>query len=127
MRFRGQTYTYQRPHMAALHKWEIRGPRGGVHFHVSIMDDPKYNMSETCGLEFHHAFDPTGGQQAPHHIDCPVTGGQCWHDGTSLYAEESLWPLIKHWLSDGQHEQVFRLLEGEYDRHFANFERAASS
>ena len=86
------------------------------------MDDPKYG-EPSCGLEFHHSFDPTKGQEAAHHVNCPVTGGQCWHDGTSLYASEHLWPLIKMYLQDGKHQQIFNILEREYDQHFEQYDR----
>lgn len=118
-RFQGHKYQWTRPFTSTRHHWEFRGPRGGVHFHVSIMDDRKYEPS--CGLEFHHGFDPSFGHQAPDHINCPVTGGQCWHEGTSLYASEWVWPLVKHYLENGDHQSVFRILEGEYDKHFEEY------
>lgn len=120
-RFRGHKYIWTRPFTSTRHHWEVRGPIGAVHFHISIMDDEKYEPS--AGLEFHHTFDPSGGKEAAHHIDCPMTGGPCWHDGTSLYATEHLWPEIKVWLASGNHQEVFRALEAEYDRHFSQYER----
>lgn len=122
-RFTGHKYQWTRPFTSVRHHWELRGPRGGIHFHVSIMDDPKYG-EPSCGLEFHHSFDPSNGQEAPHHINCPVTGGQCWHDGTSLYASEHVWPIVKMYLQDGDHAAIFRVLEREYDSHFSDFEAA---
>ena len=121
-RFTAHKYQWTRPFTSTRHHWELRGPRGGIHFHVSMMDDPKYG-EPSCGLEFHHSFDPTKGQEAPHHVNCPVTGGQCWHDGTSLYASEHLWPLIKMYLQDGEHQQIFNILEREYDQHFEQYDR----
>lgn len=118
-RFTGHKYTWTHPFTSTRHRWELRGPRGGIHFHVSIMDDEKYDPS--CGLEFHHSFDPSGGQKAPHHINCQVTGGQCWHDGTSLYAEEKIWPVVKEYLRDGDHKTIFNMLEREYDHHFEQY------
>jgi hypothetical protein len=115
-KFAGHKYQWTMPFTSVRHHWELRGPRGGIHFHVSIQNDSKYDPS--CGLEFHHCFDPTGGKTAPHHVNCPVTGGQCWHDGTSLYASEYVWPLVEHYLRDGDHPAVFRILEREYEKHF---------
>jgi len=121
-RFTGHKYTWTRPFTSTRHNWELRGPKGGISFHASIMDDPKYGGA-SCGLEFHYSFDPRGGEEAPHHINCPVTGGQCWHEGTSLYAEESVWPMVKEYLRCGEHEQIFSLLEHEYNKHFQEYER----
>jgi hypothetical protein len=86
------------------------------------MDDPKYG-DPSCGLEFHHAFDPTKGQEAPVHINCALTGGRCWHEGTSLYASEHVWPLVKLYLQNGDHRMIFKVLEGEYDQHFEQYEK----
>lgn len=121
-RFTGHKYQWSQPFTSVRHHWELRGPIGGLHFHVSIMDDPKYG-DPSCGLEFHHAFDPTKGQEAPAHINCPVTGGRCWHEGTSLYASEHVWPLVKMYLQDCDHRMIFKILEGEYDRHFEQYEK----
>lgn len=119
-RFTGHKYQWARPYTSTRHHWELRGPRGGIHLHVSIPDEPRYG-GPSCGLEFHHSFDPTGGEEAPHHINCPVTGGHCWHDGTSLYASESIWPLVKEYLKDGDHGMIFSILEREYDSHFSEY------
>jgi hypothetical protein len=87
--FGHRKYIWSKPWSTHHHHWELIGPEGGVHFHVSI-----FNENETCGLEFHHSRLAwqriTGRNEAPHHIDCPLLGEPCWHDGTSLYATETL-------------------------------------
>lgn len=114
MRFRDHTYTWSKPFGSARHHWSLRGPRGGISFSASGRDG-----DETCGLEFHHAI---GFQHDPHvaasHINCPITGGACWHDGTSLYATENLWPMFKTYVARGEHDKIFRFLEREYDDRF---------
>jgi hypothetical protein len=73
----------------------------------------------SCGLEFHHAARARYRcDEAPDHIKCPLIGEPCWHDGTSLYASETIWPRIEPILRSGDHEAVFRILEYEYDSHF---------
>lgn len=117
-RFAGHKYTLQiNPWGSASHRWELRGPDGGIHFHVTIQKDAKY--PPYSGLEIHRCA-PAEYQKgdAPHHLDCPVTGGRCWHDGTSLYATETLWPMFSVWLADGDHDSIFRRLEREYDERF---------
>ncbi len=98
--------------MSIQHNWEFVGPNGGVNFHVGIMTDKSYDPS--CGLEFHHLV----GDGAPDHVNCPLTGGRCWHDGTSLYASETVWPVVTVFLSLGNHQAIFDYLEGIASTHF---------
>ena len=123
-RFAGHKYTMTiTPWGSENHMWELRGPNGGVHFHVNVQHDAKY--PPTAGLEIHRcapADYQTG--SAPHHINCPVTGGRCWHDGTSLYATETLWPMFADDLKCGDHKSIFLGLEHEYDSRFSVAETA---
>lgn len=119
-RFAGHKYTFTPARWGSdYHCWELRGPEGGVHFHASIPKSGDYPPA--CGLEIHRCA-PSPYQQggAPHHINCPITGGRCWHDGTSLYASETLWPMIEGWLRLGDHTSIFRTLEGEYNDRFGD-------
>ena len=119
-RFAGHKYTMIPAAWGTTrHRWELRGPDGGIHFHVGISRDAKY--PPTAGLEIHRCAPPDYQRgEAPHHVDCPVTGGRCWHDGTSLYASETLWPMFEVWLRSGDHESIFRALESEYDSRFSD-------
>lgn len=118
MKFDHHKYTWTKPFGHVRHNWEMVGPEGGVHFHVSVVDghDP------SAGLEFHHSRIAwariRGEQEAPHHINCPLLGEPCWHDGTSLYAIETVWPIVKAMLAVGNHDGIFRFLEGEYRQRF---------
>lgn len=122
-RFTDHEYKWTKPFTSVRHSWSLRGPHGGISFHVSIQDNKDYDPS--CGLEFHRDFDPTNGQQAAQHKNCWLTGGKCWHEGTSLYASEHVWPMVKCYLKEGNHEAVFRTLEYEYNQHFEQFTRFA--
>lgn len=122
MRFRDHKYTWTRPYDQTRHHWHLRGPKGGISFSVSLWEGAggaekhaKFG-GPSCGLEFHHGFDPTGGKEAAHHARCWLLEGPCWHDGTSLYASETIWPIVQSMMPD--HAAIFRLLEREYDRHF---------
>ena len=129
-RYRHHKYTWSKPFNAVYHDWSLTCADGGLNFHVSIYED-----SPSCGLKIHRTA-PADYQrgEAPHHLDCPVTGGRCWHErertqrtsssrnGTSLYARETLWPLIEGWLRTGDHEAIFRCLEAEADRIFGDAE-----
>jgi hypothetical protein len=109
--FKGHTYTWSRPYgdETVHHRWELRSAYGGVHFHVSVSS----RYEPTAGLEFHYLRPISGKDDAPDHVNCPLTGGRCWHDGTSLYATETLWPQIKAYLKGGEHDLIFRVLERE--------------
>lgn len=111
-KFKHHKYTWSRPWNDVRHNWEFSGPNGAVNFAVT-MSDPKYG-GPTAGLEFH----ALSGEGAPHHLNCPLTGGRCWHDGTSLYAMESVWPAVEPMLRHGDHAGIFILLEWEYEHHF---------
>lgn len=115
-KFRHHKYTYCNPFGSPRHQWELVGPDGGIHFHVSMTK----GYEPSCGLEFHHAARARHRcDEAPDHIKCPLIGEPCWHDGTSLYASESIWPMVEPMLRSGDHEAVFRVLEYEYKTHFS--------
>ena len=103
-------YTYQSPFGYPKHDWSLIGEKGGLNFHATVM--PNHPVS--AGLEF-HSFT---GKGAPSHTPCWLLGSPCWHDGTSSYAIDMLWPMIQPYLESGQHETIFKLLEGEASRYF---------
>ncbi len=114
--FRQHTYKWSKPFMSVRHEWSLIGPRGGIHFHAS--QRPEYDAADAiCGLEFHRY--ERQGDNAPSHTPCWLLGAPCWHDGTSLYAGETLWPRIEPLLRAGNHDAVFRILEREYHEHHA--------
>lgn len=120
-KFRHHKYTWVKPTDYTHHQWSLVGPRGGVHFSAVIppLRDEGWN-EPSVGLEIHYRTPPDHmTNHAPNHTDCWLLGGWCWHDGTSLYARERLWPEIERYLAAGDHENVFRVLEYEYDRAFA--------
>ena len=117
-KFKHHKYVYTFPFGSHSHRWEVIGPDGAMHFHVSVRTEEPHPF-ESAGLET-HSRTPLYEPSAPDHIDCPLTGGPCWHDGTSLYATETLWPRIKVYLAGGAHSKVFRILEREYDERFAD-------
>jgi hypothetical protein len=112
MKYKHHKYTWSQPYGDdwTHHRWELVTVNGGIHFHVSL-----YKNDETAGLEL-HSLKPINGTDAPDHINCPLTGGRCWHNGTSSYAMDVLWPRIKLQLASGNHAAIFRMLEGEVDK-----------
>jgi len=126
-KFRHHKYTWSKPFTAVHHTWELVGPSGGVTFNAftSTTDEP------ICGLELHYtreAWLRTGhSAEAPHHLNCHVIHEPCWHDGTSLYATETLWPEIQELLKAGKHEDIFKILEAEYENRFKECESKPST
>jgi len=114
-RFRHHRYTWSKPFGSVRHSWRLCCIDGGIEFNTSLHD----SFPASCGLEIHR-IAPADYQrgEAPHHFNCEVTGGRCWHDGTSLYASEQLWPLIEPYVRRGDHETIFRILEGEATARF---------
>ena len=108
-KYNGHLYKWSKPFSAVYHNWELRSVHGGIQFHVTMSSE-----STSCGLEMHSVY-PIG-DRAPDHINCPITGGRCWHDGASMYANDHLWPLIEPYLKDGFHETIFRILEEEAEK-----------
>ena len=64
-------------------------------------------------------MSPQYPDEPPSQVPCWLLKVPCWHDGTSLYATDTLWPMVEGYLRGGEHEQIFRLLEWEADRVFA--------
>lgn len=115
MKFTNHKYTYSKPFNSPRHNWEMVGPNGAIHFHASLT--PGHPPS--CGLEIHYCSPPDYMKgRAPSHVDCKLTGGRCWHDGTSLYASEDLWPRFNRYLNACDHESIFKALESEYENRF---------
>lgn len=121
MKYKHHKYTWSNAFGNVKHTWEFVGPVGAVTFHVTMLED-KYGGA-SAGLEFHHRFPPKYmAGNAPSQLACRLTGGWCWHDGTSLYATESVWPRVKGYLARADHEAIFKVLEGEATEHFADGE-----
>lgn len=118
-RYRHHKYSWEKPFTNVRHTWSFIGPRGGVHFHVSILGE----YGDSAGIEY-HCFEPRDYQRGdpPSHLDCWLTKGRCWHDGSSLYAIETIWPVVQSLLPGGQHEAIFQYLECIADEQFARDE-----
>lgn len=119
MKFRHHAYKWTKPFTDVRHEWSLIGPGAALSFHVSI----NAQYGDTAGLEIHY-FEPPSymDRRAPDHIGCPYTGGRCWHDGTSLYAMETLWPMIQPMLRAGDHDVIFNVLESDLARRLASLE-----
>lgn len=102
----------------AVHvRMQIVGPDGGCEFHFTCNNEEQRRYGEGAitagGFECHfkaHSRPDYYHDHGAHRHDCEITGGDCWHDGTSLWASE-------HWLpgmADGGQDWVWRELERAY-------------
>jgi hypothetical protein len=91
------------------YSYELVGARGGIHLHV---DGPhKYGGEHySAGLEL-HSRTPLYRDAAPDHEECWLLKCPCWHDGTSLHAQEAYLPLVLA----GEHGEVFRRIVSRAD------------
>ena len=77
------------------HSWTIEGPHGAVDFHFDGDEERIAKYGPTAGLECHWRQPPAHmADRAPSHRWCHILEAPCWHDGTSLYAKETLYPLV---------------------------------
>lgn len=79
-------------------RMQVIGPDGGCEFWFTCRNEEERRYGKGAitsgGFECHFkdGSRPDYLKDTPRHRDnCTVTGGDCWHDGTSLWASE-------HWL-----------------------------
>lgn len=106
-------YTYTKRYSSPNHQWVLVGARGAIHLHISGPHRFDGEESFSAGLEMHYRQPPDYmANSAPSHDECQILKCPCWHDGTSLYAQERFLP---RWLSDpNNHDAMFAALEREY-------------
>ena len=110
-------YVYSKPFGMVTHSYYAIGGAGGVVLwfrnHGKIDEQQHWG----AGLEVHSRSPwPHSPHDGPLHLHCEVTGGACWHDGTSLYPTESLLPIF---LADPtDHDRMMRRAEMEYVSRF---------
>ena len=110
-------------------RMQVSGPDGGCEFWFNCRNEEQRRYGEGAitlgGFECHwkeHSRPDYYKDREAHYTDCTITGGACWHDGTSLWANE-------HWLpgmTSGGEEWVWRELEAEYLRQIAVKQDATS-
>lgn len=106
-------YELTKPFGKARHTWTCIGRHAALHLHISGPYGSDGEPRWSAGLETHYRQPPDHmANDAPSHEECWLIGGPCWHDGTSLYAEERYLP---RWLDNPHdHDGMFRRLEQEY-------------
>lgn len=94
-------------------EWGISGEFGSISFWIE-RDSSSSSREFYGGVEFHYneKSKPDYMSEGSHHKICMQSGGECWHDGTSLWASEYWIPMI---LPQGD-EAIWKRLEQEYPR-----------
>jgi len=109
-------YTYTNRFGRPDHSYEVVGAKGGLHLHIT-----DYRGQASAGIEFSaglelHSRTPLWEDVPPSFDECWLLKCPCWHDGTTMCAEEYFLPL---WKSLGNnHEAMFTHLRAEADRRF---------
>jgi hypothetical protein len=122
----------ERRMMLNKHKWNfaVIGKKGAVHFWRFAPQGEEAFLSDLervgAGIEQHSRTPLCEENKPPDHQRCWLTEGPCWHDGSSLYAEEVYMPL---WFScnvHGDYEPLWQMLEMEYSSRFADVEKGVA-
>jgi hypothetical protein len=58
--------------------------RKGAHILIELWWIESSTGQRAGGIEMHSTKQLYGWDEGPSHEDCTITGGKCWHDGTSL-------------------------------------------
>lgn len=114
-------YEFSAGHGYPRHVWTCVGRHGAVHFHVTDMGDEWEKQGHerySGGLEVHYRSPPDYmADNAPSQDKCWLLGCPCWHDGTSLYASETLVPMWR--VAPDDHKRMFEIMVREYESQFA--------
>lgn len=112
-------FRYGSPH----HSWTVLGAFGAVHFHVLDCGKAKATPDRySGGIEIHYRNLPPGRADIPPtHDQCWLLKAPCWHDGSSLQAEETWIPMWLH--APNNHVRMFAALAGFASRQFCPEER----
>ncbi len=103
----------------------VIGDKGAIHFWFSECSQTSkdvFGQSKYGGVEMHSRVPLSYSKEEPDHENCWLLNAPCWHDGSSLYAEETYIPKYEYCESMNDFEPMWRALECEYERRFATEE-----
>jgi hypothetical protein len=108
-------------------EWSVTGELGSISFWV---DEMTSEVAKRCGEKFFGGVETHYNKKSKpdyldidaHHASCLHNGGECWHDGTSLWASE-YW--IPHILPLGQ-DAIWQRLTQAYRDNFKPDESEAA-
>lgn len=76
--------------------WTLVGDKGGVHIWAQFSSDTVFGTKCYGGCEVHFKTKPYEFYpDEPQHEKCWLLGGPCWHDGSSLYFDKNIRPMVE--------------------------------
>lgn len=94
------------------YSYELVGASGGMHLHISGPHHYDGQDNWSAGLECHWRQPPHYMRHdPPSHDECWLLKCPCWHDGTSLHAQEHYLPMFLN----GRHARIFHELVRDAD------------
>lgn len=98
----------------------VVGPLGAIHYwHQQSADKSPWMGRDKFGGVESHSRD---GHGVPDQENCWLLEGPCWHDGSSLYADEVFIPLWERCTELDDMEPFWKRLENEYHSRFGGDE-----
>ena len=97
------------------YNYKLVGRHGGMNLHIS--GPHHYDSADhwSAGLETHYRQPPRYMcDQPPSQDECWLLKCPCWHDGTSLYAQEEYLPMFLR----KDHTGILRQMARDADRKF---------
>ena len=91
--------------------WAVIGERGGIQVWC-------LSHSIDCGGVEVHSRSALHDWSNPSHSDCWLTGGACYHDGSSLYYTERVRSRVGWCWDERSFDPLWRFLLVEYKRRF---------
>lgn len=118
-------YTYEQQFGMPCHVWSCIGAVGAIHLRIRAYAlDKEKGLQWSSGIEFHsRTAPPSSPHDAPSQDHCWLLEGPCWHDGSSMYAEERYLPKFLSF--PHEHDAMFDALKSEYHRQFMVAEETA--
>lgn len=105
MRFRKKHQMTDRFGSGYRYSWSVECAHGAIEFWYSEFKALNKEIQKSGGIEVHYRQPPDYMKDdCPSHHDCPLIGDCCWHDGSSLQADD--WYDMA-----GDHEAIFARLE----------------
>lgn len=91
---------------------------GGIHFWF-MEYEVDGNVNRVGGVEIHRSSAADYQRGEPHHENCWLLNGPCWHDGSSLMAQDTYIPMWERCQLMGDYEQLWVSLEILHRDHFS--------
>jgi len=87
------TYTKSGAKEDERRRWLATGPKGVIELwsdQIRLKEEEGYTDALFGGIEVHSRQPLSYQTSTPSHTDCKLTGGDCWHDGSSLAFDRML-------------------------------------